>query len=193
MVTPALPPDTATSEAPSASGDVAPAKGRALSVKAKLFCLEYPKDFNGTQSVIRAGFSKTGADVTAVRLLGDPRIQAEIAKVIDARRRQLRIDANWVLRQARHLLALATRPGETVRGPDGKDRVGGIPHWDRNGELVGYKPDLAAGKAALELIGKHIDVGAFLEKVDVTSKGNEIKAERPKQIMIFAGTEIEFE
>lgn len=40
------------------------------------FVEEYLVDLNGAQAVVRAGYSKTGADVTAVRLLADPRIKS---------------------------------------------------------------------------------------------------------------------
>lgn len=39
------------------------------------FVEEYAKDRNGTQAAIRAGYSANGADVTAHRLLSDPRIR----------------------------------------------------------------------------------------------------------------------
>ena len=45
-----------------------------------LFVQEYKKDHNGTQAVLRAGFSANGARVTANRLLTHPNIKVLIAK-----------------------------------------------------------------------------------------------------------------
>ena len=49
-----------------------------LSVKRKLFALEYLKDLNGTQAAIRAGYSPTMARVTASRMLSNVSISTAI-------------------------------------------------------------------------------------------------------------------
>lgn len=49
-----------------------------LTDKQKLFCLEYIKDFNGTQAAIRAGYSENGAYVQASRLLSNVNVQGFI-------------------------------------------------------------------------------------------------------------------
>ena len=54
-----------------------------LSPKARKFVTEYLKDFNGTQAAIRAGYSSTGAGVTANRLLKNPKIHDMVARVED--------------------------------------------------------------------------------------------------------------
>ena len=51
-----------------------------LTPKQSRFIDEYMKDLNGTQAVIRAGYSTKGADVQAVRLLGNARVKAEVEK-----------------------------------------------------------------------------------------------------------------
>ena len=51
------------------------------------FCREYAVDHNGTQAAIRAGYTPSGAEVQAVRLLKDDRVRAEIAR-LDARTAQ---------------------------------------------------------------------------------------------------------
>lgn len=51
-----------------------------LTPKQKVFCLEYLKDFNGTQAAIRAGYSKKTACEQAVRLLANVMVQEEIQK-----------------------------------------------------------------------------------------------------------------
>ena len=49
-----------------------------LTPKQLLFCLEYLKDFNGTQAAIRAGYSKKTANQQAARLLANVNIQNQI-------------------------------------------------------------------------------------------------------------------
>lgn len=46
-----------------------------LTPKQRLFCLEYLKDFNGTQAAVRAGYSKKTANEQASRLLANVNIQ----------------------------------------------------------------------------------------------------------------------
>lgn len=55
-----------------------------LTAKQKRFCDEYLVDLNGTQAVIRAGYSKIGAGTTANRLLNYPKIR----KYIDQRMKE---------------------------------------------------------------------------------------------------------
>lgn len=49
-----------------------------LTLKQWKFALEYVKDGNATQAVIRAGYSPKGADVCGVRLLGNIRVKESI-------------------------------------------------------------------------------------------------------------------
>jgi phage terminase small subunit len=49
----------------------------------RLFCLEYLKDFNGTQAAIRAGYSENTAAEIASENLRKPQIRSEIDKQID--------------------------------------------------------------------------------------------------------------
>lgn len=49
-----------------------------LTPKQLKFCLEYLKDFNGTQAAIRAGYSKKTANEQASRLLANVNIQNQI-------------------------------------------------------------------------------------------------------------------
>lgn len=47
------------------------------------FAQEYPKDLNGTQAAIRAGYAPNSAKVTASRLLSDANVQASIRAILD--------------------------------------------------------------------------------------------------------------
>lgn len=52
-----------------------------LNDKQKKFCREYVKDFNGTQSAIRAGYSKKTANEQASRLLANVNIQTFLSEL----------------------------------------------------------------------------------------------------------------
>lgn len=54
---------------------------KSLNDRQKAFCREYIIDFNATQAYIRAGYSKTGAEVSACQLLRNPNVQECIAKL----------------------------------------------------------------------------------------------------------------
>lgn len=73
------------------------------------FISEYLIDLNGTQAAIRAGYSENGADVAAIRLLGNVRIAAEIAKHNDKRAKKVGLEAEGVLDELRKLVYGDTR------------------------------------------------------------------------------------
>lgn len=75
------------------------------------FVEEYAKDRNGTQAAIRAGYSPNGADVTGVRLLSDPRVQALVLEEMERVSKEANIDAAMVLRE---YLALATADASKI-------------------------------------------------------------------------------
>ena len=54
-----------------------------LSDKQKQFCIEYLKDFNGTQAAIRAGYSKATSNEQASRLLINVNIKDYIKSLAD--------------------------------------------------------------------------------------------------------------
>jgi phage terminase small subunit len=53
-----------------------------LTDRAQAFIREYPKDYNGTQAAIRAGYSPKAARNEAQRLLNYPAIQAALAALV---------------------------------------------------------------------------------------------------------------
>lgn len=55
-----------------------------LTPKQQQFCLEYLKDFNGTQAAIRAGYSKKTANEQAARMLANVNIQNHIREINNA-------------------------------------------------------------------------------------------------------------
>ena len=53
-----------------------------FNLRRERFVQEYIKDGNGAGAARRAGYSPRGADVTAVRLLGNASVQARMAEVL---------------------------------------------------------------------------------------------------------------
>ena len=76
-----------------------PPEPRPLNPRQQSFVREYQIDLNGTQAAIRAGYSPNGADVQAVRLLGDARIQALIAGQREKRADRLEITADRIMQE----------------------------------------------------------------------------------------------
>lgn len=54
----------------------------ALSKKHKRFCHEYLKDYNGAQAAIRAGYSSTGSNVNAHRILNRPEVKEYLKSIM---------------------------------------------------------------------------------------------------------------
>ena len=63
-------------------------KGDKLTDKQEKFCHEYLVDLNGTQAVIRSGYSENGSRVTAHRLLTNDNIKYRITEIRDEIQRE---------------------------------------------------------------------------------------------------------
>ena len=112
---------------------------RGLTPRQAAFVREYLVDLNGTQAAIRAGYSENGADVQAIRLLGDARVKAAVDEGMAARAAKVELTADMVLAG---LLKEATR--ET--GPVSQ----------------------GAKVRAWELLGKHLGMMTDRSKVEVS-------------------------
>lgn len=110
-----------------------------LTLKQQLFCLEYVKDGNGTQAAVRAGYSEDTARVIASENLTKPAIAEQIARLKRDRQEKIQVDAEWLLRE------LVVQYHKAADG-------------DRE----------AAALKALDLIGKHCDVGAFKDRLEIS-------------------------
>ena len=84
-----------------------------LSPRHARFVEEYLVDLNATQAVIRAGFSQTGASVTGVRLLSNPRIAAAIAAAIAERSRRTQVTQDRVVEELARLAFADVRDAAT--------------------------------------------------------------------------------
>lgn len=67
------------------------------------FAQEYAIDLDGTAAVIRAGFSKNGAAVAAVKLLKRPEILAEIERITGERAEKVGVKLERVLRELSYI------------------------------------------------------------------------------------------
>lgn len=72
---------------------------RLLTEKEKKFCVEYLKDRNATQAYIRTGYSPTGADANAIRLIGKDRVRAKINELIAQQLNRLKLSADLVIKE----------------------------------------------------------------------------------------------
>ena len=150
-------------------------------VKHDVFCREYIKDLNASQAAIRAGYSAKTANRTGSFLLSNPDIQARIEELKAGRVEEVRIDANYVLKR---LIEIEERDVADTRD-DGGDFLP-IRKWPKTWRTTLSGLDIAIINSGdtetilkkikwpdkvknLELLGKHIGVGAFTEKVDHTS------------------------
>lgn len=155
-----------------------------LTPKQQLFVQEYLVDLNATQAAIRAGYSVRTARAVGSENLTKPDIAAAIAEAQTKRAQRTQIDADWLL----------TRLAEesTADVADLYDEHGGlkpVKDWPliwRQGLVAGLdveeirvegvvvgsirKLKLSDRIKRLELIGRHIDVGAFKDKVEHSGK-----------------------
>ncbi|MDY7525369.1 terminase small subunit [Sphingomonas sp. 10B4] len=151
-----------------------------LTVRQQLFVVEFMRDLNAGQAAIRAGYSTKYANHHACELVALPHVAAAIAEAMEARSKRTKINADWLL----------TRLAQEVEADiadlyDEAGRVKAVKDWPiiwRTGLVAGLDVESVGGGAGtivkmklsdrvkrLELIGKHIDVQAFKERVDHTS------------------------
>lgn len=158
-----------------------------LSAKQERFVAEYLIDLNGAAAYRRAGYVATGnaAETGAARLLRNAKVQAAVAAAKAERSEATKIDANWLL--TRLAMEAEADLGDIIDEEGGlkpvhewpliwrKGLVAGIEVeelWEGRGEdreQIGrlHKVKLSDRIKRLELIGKHIDVQAFKERVEV--------------------------
>ncbi|UMY63924.1 terminase small subunit [Pseudomonas sp. LS.1a] len=160
----------------------------AMTVKRHRFVAEYLVDLNATQAAIRAGYAKKGAKDQAYALMQIPEVAQAIEAAMGERNKRLKVDADYVLQRLVEIDQLdlldileddlSLKPlkqwpkawrqylvgfdlAEMFEG-QGKDR-------DMVGILKKIKwPDKVRN---LELLGKHVNVNAFKEQVEVNVTG----------------------
>lgn len=154
-----------------------------ISAKEHRFCEEYLVDLNATQAAIRAGYTRHTARQQGSRLMTDADIISTIDEMKAERSEQTGINAAWLLKR---LADEAEADVADLYGPSGELlpveewplvwRTGLITAIDveiiraEDGTEMGMikKVKVADRARRLELIGKHISVKAFEERVAVT-------------------------
>lgn len=134
-----------------------------LTDKQQRFVQEYLKDLNGTQAAIRAGYSAKTAQEQASRLLSNAMVAKAVSEAKKERAEEVGIDAAYVLRQAVKLHERCMQEVAPILDRKGQQVT------DEAGNLL-FEFNAAGAAKALELVGKHVDVGAFKERVEHSGK-----------------------
>ena len=167
-----------------------------LNQRQEMFCREYIKDLNGTQAAIRAGYSPRTADRMAYELLKKPEIQAFVLQSKAERVEEVKVDANYVLKR---LIEIDEMDVADILD-DGGDFLP-IRKWPKVWRTTLSGLDIAIINSGdtetilkkikwpdkvknLELLGKHIGVGAFTDKVDHTSSDGSMSPAKPTRAEI---------
>lgn len=110
-----------------------------LTPKQDAFVREYLIDLNATQAAIRAGYSERTARAVGCENLTKPDIASAVAEAQAKRADKCDLDALWVLREAKSTYEAARKANK-----------------------------LSEAVSALKLVGSHVDIQAFKDRVDHT-------------------------
>lgn len=156
-----------------------------MTPKQQRFVEEYLIDLNATQAAIRAGYAAKDADVQGPRLLGNVGVAEAIEKAQDKRAGKVGIDAEYVLNRLVEIDQM-----DVLDIMDEKMAIKPVSEWPKvwrqylsgfdlaemfegtgdDRAMVGIMkkikwPDKTKN---LELLGKHINVQAFKDRVEQT-------------------------
>ena len=154
-----------------------------LTDKQTLFVKEYLCDLNAKQAAIRSGYTARSAVVTASKLLTKANVAEAIAVGIEERAEAVKIDANYILSRLSEIDAMSVRDILTD-----DLRLKPLSEWPESWcryissiDLQEIAKSTQDAESAihfikkikwpdkiknLELIGKHVDVQAFKDRVD---------------------------
>ncbi len=133
-----------------------------LTPKQQCFIEEYLIDLNATQAAIRAGYSPRTARAIACENLAKPDIQEAIAEAKRERSEATKINAEWVLKQAVELHQRCMQEIKPALHPKSRRQL-----KDDSGNLL-FTFNAAGANRSLELVGKHVDIGAFKDRLEVS-------------------------
>ena len=157
-------------------------------LRQEAFCENYLSDPNGKQAAIAAGYAARSAEVTGSRLLSNAKVAARIEELREERSKRTAIDADWVLRRLAE--EVEADVGDIIEivdvelGGDEDDpvlmqqvKLKPITEWPpiwRKSLVAGLKVGrggvvevkLTDRGKKLELIGRHVDVQAFKDRVE---------------------------
>lgn len=156
-----------------------------LTAMQEAYAQEYTKcPENQTQAAINAGFSPNTAAVKASVMMRDDRIQKRIAELMEERNKRLRVSADYVLLR---LVEIDQMDVIDILNDDGTlkpirewpkiwrttlsgfDLSSTIMNMDETSiETILKKIKWPDKVKNLELIGKHVDVNAFKERLEVS-------------------------
>lgn len=137
---------------------------RKLTPRQERFVGEYMIDMNGTQAAVRSGYSPKTAKAQGSRLLTNADVAAAVTAAKQARAEATRIDAAWVLREAVALYQRCVGEIKPALHPKTRQQM-----RDHEGNPL-FTFNAAVAARALELVGKHVEVGAFKERVEVSGE-----------------------
>lgn len=161
----------------------------ALTQKQRLFVDEYLIDLNATQAAIRAGYSKRTAGQIGDENLKKPQIAQAIKAAMESRNKRAQIDADYVLRRLVEIDQMdvadiltddmSVKPlnewpkvwRQYLAGFDVSELFEGV---GKEREFVGFLKKLKWPDKVknLELLGKHVNVNAFRDQVDLNVVGS---------------------
>ncbi|ECL6033152.1 terminase small subunit [Salmonella enterica] len=157
-----------------------------LTAMQEAYAQEYTKcPENQTQAAINAGFSPNTAAVKASVMMRDERIQKRIAELMEERNKRLRVSADYVL-----LRLVEIDQMDVIDILNDDMSIKPVSEWPKvwRQYLTGFElADMFEGRGdekelvgilkkikwpdkvkSLELIGKHVDVNAFKERLEVS-------------------------
>ncbi|EJM4784388.1 terminase small subunit [Salmonella enterica] len=157
-----------------------------LTAMQEAYAQEYTKcPENQTQAAINAGFSPNTAAVKASVMMRDERIQKRIAELMEERNKRLRVSADYVL-----LRLVGIDQMDVIDILNDDMSIKPVSEWPKvwRQYLTGFElADMFEGRGDekelvgilkkikwpdkvknLELIGKHVDVNAFKERLEVS-------------------------
>ena len=133
-----------------------------LTPKQERFISEYLVDLNAAQAAIRAGYSRNSARQIGVENLSKPVIAAAVAKAKRERAEATKIDAEYVLKRLHQIVERCLQ--EVKPALHSKTRQ---PMKDEDGNAL-YIFNAAGANQALALLGKHTDVAAFRDHLEIS-------------------------
>jgi len=158
-----------------------------LTAMMEAYCQSYIKTpENQTQAAINAGFSPNTAAVKASNMMRDERVQKRIAELMEERNKRMRVSADYVLMRLVEIDQM-----DVIDILDDEGGLKPISQWpkvwrtsisavDINRIRMAMKDDEEDIESTLqkikwpdkvknlELIGKHVDVNAFKERLEVS-------------------------
>ena len=132
---------------------------RKLTPKQERFVEEYLVDLNATQAAIRAGYSVKAAHVEGSRLLTNAKVAAAISAAKQERSEATKIDAKYVLQKLHQIIERCLQ--EVHPALHAKTRQ---PMKDKDGNAL-FTFNAAGANQALALLGKHVEIRAFEDRV----------------------------